>query len=308
MTAALIIAAGQTEGKARFEPEKKIGTITALKRIVMVFQQAGVRRIAVVCDDDRAEKLVPHMNLEFLRSPAGGEMLAGVKAGLAYLQDKCDAVLIAHTDVPLFSVSTVRHLLEADGEVCVPCCQGRGGHPLLLRAEQFSTILSYTGQQGLAGAIRSAGLHRQLVEVEDEGILANIQRSEEDYLRLVDRHDLAALRPAFRFQLMREQVFYGPGAHQLLHLTEETSSLLDACRRMGISYSKGRKIIANLEEQLGAQVIASSRGGRTGGASVVTEPGRRLMQSYDAFCGEAAACLEELFRKYFPGGGSGPIC
>lgn len=308
MTAALIVAAGQTAGKARFEPEKKIGTITALKRIVMVLQQAGIRRIAVVCDDDRAEKLVPHMNLEFLRSPAGGEMLAAVKIGLTYLQDKCDAVLIAHTDVPLFSASTVRRLLETDGDVCVPCCQGRGGHPLLLQARHFPSILSYDGPNGLAGAIRSAGLQRKLVAVEDEGILTNIRQPEAAYRRLVDCHDLTALRPAFRFQLVREQVFYGPGAHQLLHLTAETGSLLEACRRMGISYSKGRKIIANLEQQLGTTVIASSRGGRTGGASIVTEAGLGLMHRYDAFCSEASDRLKELFTKYFPEDGPDGIC
>lgn len=307
MTAALIIAAGQTERKARFAPEKKIGTITTLRRIVMVLQQAGIRRIVVICDDDRAEKLVPHMNLEFLRSAAGGEMLSGVQTGLAYLQGKCSEVLIAHTDVPLFSASTVRRLLTSSGDVRVPCCQGRGGHPLLLQEQCFPAILAYHGPGGLAGAIRSAGLQRQMVEVEDEGVLANIQRPEEDYRPLVDRHDLTALRPAFRFQLVKEQVFYGPGAHQLLHLTEETGSLLEACRRMGISYSKGRKIIANLEQQLGATVLASSRGGRTGGASVVTEPGRRLMRRYDDFCREAADCLEDLFYKYFPEDDASPL-
>lgn len=307
MTAALIIAAGQTERKARFAPEKKIGTITALRRIVMVLQQAGIRRIVVICDDDRAEKLVPHMNLEFLRSTAGGEMLSGVQTGLSYLQGKCSEVLIAHTDVPLFSAATVRRLLSSSGDVRVPCCQGRGGHPLLLRESCFPAVLAYRGPGGLAGAIRSAGLQRQMVEVEDEGVLANIQRPEEDYRTLVDRHDLTALRPAFRFQLVKEQVFYGPGAHQLLHLTEETGSLLEACRRMGISYSKGRKIIANLEQQLGATVLASSRGGRTGGASVVTEPGRRLMRRYDDFCREAADCLEDLFYKYFPEDDASPL-
>lgn len=302
MTAALILAAGRTGGEGRFAPEREIGEVSALKRSVLTFQRAGVERIVVVCGDgeERAEKLVPHMNVVFLRSPSAGEMLDGVKAGLAFLRGKCTAVLISHTDAPLFTPETVRALLAAEGPVCVPVCRGRPGHPIRLEADQIPSILEYEGEGGLAGAIRAAGTARTLVEVADEGVLANLRRGE-PCEHLAARHAQAELRPAFRFQLMRDQPFYGPGAHQLLQLTEETGSLLDACRHMGISYSKGRKIIANLERQLGGPVLESTRGGKAGGASTVTEAGRTLMGNYTAFCREAEACLEELFHKHFGG-------
>lgn len=300
MTAALIIAAGKTSHKSGFKPEKEVGTISAIQRIALLFQQAGIQRIAVVCgkEDNKTEKLVPHMNLVFLQNSGNGEMLDSIKTGLSYLQDKCTQVFISPVDVPLFSLKTVRALMAAGGDVCIPSCRGHHGHPILLRAGHFSSIISYTGENGLAGAIKVSGLHREIVEIEDEGVLSNIQK-EEPSKELIQHHDLSEMRPSFRFRLHREQPFYGPGAHHLLQLVEETGSLSNACRHMGISYSKGRKIIFTLEQQFGVPVIESRQGGKDGGFSYLTEDARELMRRYDAFCEEAQNTLLLLFEKHF---------
>lgn len=300
MTAALIIAAGKKSGRDSFQPEKKVGTVSAIQRIALLFQQTGIRRIVVVCsgDDNKTEKLVPHMNLIFLHSSGTDEMLDSIKIGLSYLLDKCTKVLVSHVDVPLFSVKTVRSLMAAKGGVCVPSCQGQCGHPILIQAEHFREILSYQGEGGLAGAIRASGLRRQIVEVEDEGILSNIQK-QNSFEHLATQHDFLEIWPSFRFRLNRERPFYGPGAHHLLQLVKETGSLSKACRHMGISYSKGRKMISTLEQQFGYSVIESRQGGKDGGFSYVTKEAERLMQDYDSFCEEAGTILQELFRKHF---------
>ncbi len=300
MTAALIIAAGKTSGKEGFRPDKEIGTISAIQRIALLFQQAGIRRIVVVCgnNDSRTEKLVPHMNLIFLQSPDTGEMLDSIKTGLSYLRDKCTQVLISPVNIPLFSVKTVQSLMASKSDVCVPSCRGRNGHPILLQAEHFSKVLSYTGEGGLSGAIRASGLHRQIIEMDDEGVLTNIQK-EEPSKNLILHHDLSEMWPSFRFRLHKERPFYGPGVHQLLQLVEETGSLSKACRHMGISYSKGRKMIFTLEQQFGVPVIESRQGGKDGGFSYVTRDARELMRHYDAFCEEAKKILQDLFQKHF---------
>lgn len=308
MTAALIIAAGTKSGRNDFKPDMEIGSISAIQRIALLFQQAGIRRIAVVCGSIgcSTEKLVPHMNLIFLHCPDAGEMLDSIKHGLSYLQDKCSRVLISHVDVPLFSVKTVHALMAADSDICVPSCRGRLGHPVLLKAEHFPEILSYRGEGGLSGAIKYSGLCRQIVEVEDEGILSNIQEKG-SYEDLITHHDLSEMRPSFRFRLHREMPFYGPGAHQLLHLVEETGSLSKACRHMGISYSKGRKIIFTLEQQYGYPVIESRPGGKDGGSSCVTKEAKTLMLNYDHFCDEAETVLKGLFIKHFGPQASGDV-
>lgn len=304
MTAALIIAGGKNGTGRQLDPAAEVGSLSAIKRCILTFQQAGVERV-VVCGDEeeRVEKLAPHMNVTFLRCPGGGEMLNSVKTGLSFLQDKCRAVLIANTNVPLFSAGTVCTLLQAEGPVCVPVCRGRGGHPIRLAAELIPQILSYCGEGGLAGAIRASGAERVALEVEDEGTLANTRDGAACESLLSSREE--ELRPAFRFQLVRDQAFYGPGAHQLLQLIEETGSLLEACRCMGISYSKGRKMISNLERNMGCPILESTRGGREGGASTVTDAGKELIRSYTAFCKEAREYLTQLFPKYFSCDGGG---
>ena len=301
-TAALIITAGRTARGDAFEPGKEVGSLPAVQRAAMVFRRAGIERIVVVCGQDggKTEKLAARMDLVFLRCAGDPEMLDCVKAGLAYLTGKCGEVLISPVDVPLFSTATVRRLMAAGGGVCVPVCRGQGGHPLLLGAEYFPAVLAYHGGDGLAGAVRAAGLHRREVEVEDEGVLANVRRGG-PYPELVAGHDLSELRPVFTFRLAREQVFYGPGVHQLLGLTEETGSLLAACRRMGLSYSKGRKIIAVLDSQLGCPALETQQGGKTGGRSLVTGEARKLMDKYERFCAEAREQLGQLFQRHFDG-------
>jgi len=112
--------------------------------------------------------------------------------------------------------------------------------------------------------------------------------------------DTGRLRLEYRIRLARETWFYGPGAHQLLRLTAETKSLREACRRMGISYSKGRRIISVIEQQQGCAIVESKQGGKHGGSSVLTAQATELMKNYDAFYREAALGLQKLFEQYFP--------
>ena len=298
MTAALIIASGRTARKGNFEPLAEVGTIPAIQRIVVIFQQAHIERIVVVCDNDKKEKLAAHMNVVYLPGSGEAEMLDNVKTGLNYLADKCSSVVITHVNVPLFSVETVRALLAADSPVNVPSHSGKAGHPLLLRSEGFNAILSYSGDGGLAGALEASGLRQNPVNVEDEGILVNVHY-EKSYEHLVKGDNIMAIRPDIKIRINREKPFYGPGTHQLLQLTMETGSLFDACRHMGISYSKGRKIITLMEQQLGYPILESKKGGTTGGYSTVTEKGKELFFNYSEFCREAKQSVGELFQKYF---------
>jgi molybdate transport repressor ModE-like protein len=300
MVAALIIAAGKTARESGFEPLIEVGTITAIKRIVMVFQRAGIERVVVVCEggESKTEKLTAHMNIVYLSGREDIEMLDNIKIGLTYLSGKCTSALITHVGVPLFSVETVRALINAKNPVCIPTHRGKAGHPILLRSEHFSDILSYSGDSGLAGAVKVSGLRSGFVEVEDEGILTNVHGGTE-YGHLLAEHNLRKLYPDIKVRITREKPFYGPGSHLLLQLTHETGSLREACRHMGISYGKGRMIIKRMEQQLEYAVIESQQGGRKGGKSVVTAEARKLMRNYTEFLEESKQCVNEIFLKHF---------
>ena len=299
MTVALIIATGKTT-RSTFEPLKEVGSITAIQRIALVFHRAGIERIVIVYDSKqhKPEQLVSHMQVEYLAGSDDSEMLTNVKIGLDYLQDKCTAALITTVNVPLFSVETIRTLIDTNAAVCSPRLNGKGGHPLRLSADCFPFILSYEGPNGLAGAIRFANLEKQFIDVDDEGILVNIQ-AEDDFMKSLANNPTNEITSHIQIRLVKEKPFYGPGPHQLLQLTRETNSLSDACRKMGISYSKGRKLISTLEQQLGYAVVDSYQGGRTGGSSFITIKGEQLMQRYNDFCAEAQQSLNDLYDKYF---------
>lgn len=300
MIAALIISAGRTGRMDNFQPLAEVGTISAIQRVVMVFQLAGVKRIVVVCSND-ISRFVAHMNVVYLSGNEDAQMLDNVKIGLDYLSNKCTAAMITHVGVPLFSVETVQTLMSAQGTVCIPSHSGKAGHPMLLRSEHFRTVLSYDGDGGLAGAVKASGLQCNYIEVVDEGVLANVRNTQANE-QLISGHSLMELRHDIKIRIAREKPFYGPGSHHLLQLTSETSSLREACRNMGISYSKGRKIIALMEQQFGERVIESKQGGKAGGRSVVTEKGLELMRNYAEFCSEANHKVGELFVKYFGDG------
>lgn len=109
----------------------------------------------------------------------------------------------------------------------------------------------------------------------------------------------AELRPRIKLQLVRNDICFGPGIYRLLRLIDETGSVRLACQSMGMSYSKGWRILARTEQQLGYPVVERQQGGKSGGASSITEQGVRMMRKYEAFTGECERQVQALFEKYF---------
>ena len=188
--------------------------------------------------------------------------------------------------------------MAAEGKLCIPSYQGSTGYPILLQAEYFQSVLSYAGDWELDSGYKPFGLQHNIVEVHDEGILSHVD-NENSYKHLLDGHALRRSHPDIRIRIAREKPFYGPGAHHLLQLTDEAGSLRKACRMMGISYGKGRKIISRMEQQLGHELVISQQGGSAGGHSVLTDECKVLMAKYVMLNTEANQCLQVLFERYF---------
>lgn len=191
-TGGLIVAAGMSSRMNAFKPMLKIGSTTIVKHIISTFRQAEIDTVVLVTgyQAETLEKHVAHMSVICLRNEAyaTGEMFDSAKIGLSCLKSQCDRVLLTPVDIPLFTCRTVRQLLQAEGPVVVPVCDKREGHPLVLDTEIVEKLLSYTGEKGIAGAIAGSGLPKQLVQVEDEGILFDVDTPEE-YERLLHRYN-----------------------------------------------------------------------------------------------------------------------
>ena len=305
MTAALIIAAGQTGGARRFEPEKEVGTLSALKRSVLTFQMAGVERISswsATAKRTRRKGASAHMNVVFLpTAPIPERCWRASKPGLFQLRDKCSAVLISHTDVHAFRGKMRGGCWRQRARSVCRVCGGRGGHPIRLSAwMEFWRCCGMAGRMAWPGPSVRRGSKRTRLDVDDEGVLANVRdgRRYEHLIAGYERREACALVSAFR--LLGDRPFYdGPGAHQLLRLTPGDGLAMDACRLMGNLYSKGTEDISNLERHMDCSVLERTRGGKTGGTSTVTEAGRALMETYGAFCREARSISPSSFPNIF---------
>ena len=99
------------------------------------------------------------------------------------------------------------------------------------------------------------------LEVEDEGIYRDVDTKEE-YQELVEwnyRRGMGhPISPLVQVRLRAGDVFFGPGTGQLLHMIRQTGSIQEACLRIGLSYSKGTRMIKEVERQLGIPVFRFS--------------------------------------------------
>ncbi len=79
----------------------------------------------------------------------------------------------------------------------------------------------------------------------------------------------------------------------------ETGSVSAACKKMQMSYSKGRKMISTLEKELGYELIHRDKGGKKGGSASITEEGQCFLEQYEAYESDVKDYTNETFLKYF---------
>ena len=144
----------------------------------------------------------------FLRSDAyeTTQMFDSVKIGLDYLRGKCGAVPFTPVDIPLFTASTVRTLLDSGAALACPSCQGQTGHPILINAELFDGILADSGAGGLKGAVERCGTSMRQIPVDDPGTLHDAD-TPADFSALVDYHNSQLVRPVVSVSLNKEKPF-----------------------------------------------------------------------------------------------------
>lgn len=302
---ALILASGFGSDNTTFSPMQQLGTVSPIQRLITTFQQAGIERIAISAEADALLALERHVaRLGVVCLPAYPqknrpfERFDCVRAGLAYLEDKCARILVTPADIPLFTTRTVRLLLDSGAPLVSPAVGRHAGHPLLLASQLIAPVLAYTGDEGLRGAIKNCGVPRTYIEVEDDGVLCDVD-SDTDFAPLLEQHRRQSLRPVVKLKIAREQPFFGPGAAQLLTMIYETGSVRVACSHMGVSYSKGWKMLDTMEEQLGARVIFRQQGGKNGGNASLTPEGKALLEQFSLFERRCEAAILQIFEELF---------
>lgn len=275
----------------------KIGAISVAQRIITTLRFSGVHPIVVLISKDsnkRLEKNLAHLGAIFYYVDSL-DTIDSIQQGIRYLEDSCEQILIAPVDVALFSVDTVTALMQSGQALAVPAYQGVRGYPLLIGREYFSDFVTNISHNHIENIFCKEGV---MIEVDDPGVITHIDQKEKCD-QIAQQHSLNQWRPFFHLKIMREEVFWGPGVRQLLFLIGKTKSVRLACQQMGISYSKGWKLLNRFEEELNVQVVLRKKGGIGGGETDLTEKGKVLMKQFDAFEKECIQAVNTIFVRHF---------
>ena len=100
----------------------------------------------------------------------------------------------------------------------------------------------------------------------------------------------------FRLRLsVGETIAVGPGKIALLQAIAEHHSLNAAAKSLGMSYKRAWDLINELNGLLNEPAVTSVKGGASGGGTLLTETGVRLVALYRSIDERAAlACKPEL--------------
>lgn len=114
-------------------------------------------------------------------------MSSSLRAGLTALGPQADAALIVLADQPFVKPETINAMIEAyrqhSAEIVVPCYQGRRGNPVLLGRAVFPEAMKLVGDVGFRVIFGSRGASLIALDVDDEGVVRDID-SREDYERI----------------------------------------------------------------------------------------------------------------------------
>lgn len=97
-----------------------------------------------------------------------------------------------------------------------------------------------------------------------------------------------------------EEPVFGPGLITLIGYIGESGSMKEACGKMGMSYSKGWKIVNRAEKELGYELITRRHGGNQGGKCELTERGYSLIERYCRMEERVKKATQEAFGEQFP--------
>lgn len=93
---------------------------------------------------------------------------------------------------------------------------------------------------------------------------------------------------------------FGPGIAEIMERIERDGSLRKAAGEMGMAYSRAWHVVNDCEKALGYELVARSVGGRSGGGSLLTERGARMLAAYRKLETELKERAGALAGELFP--------
>jgi molybdenum cofactor cytidylyltransferase len=189
---AVVLAAGTSTRMGRAKQLLPLGGTTVLAQTIENVRSAGLDEMVLVlgASAEAIRRQLPQALLACLKIVVnhayGQGMASSLREGLTHVDPRSDAALIVLGDQPFIQPQTLRQIMDgycsARAQIVIPSYQGNRGNPVLLDRSVFSEVMALEGDTGCR-AIFTNHLDAILrVEVEDPGILLDID-SLEDYER-----------------------------------------------------------------------------------------------------------------------------
>lgn len=189
---AIILAGGNSERMQFPKAFLPIGKLTFLPKIINDYKCAGIGKIIVVmnalfCQNEWAEyydQFISDIILVKNEKPDLGKLYS-LKLGIELIGEN-ELCFMHPVDHPLVKTNTITKLIDGfSGSITSPVFDGKNGHPVLLGKDVISFIKS-NNNNNLNLKELFSNFKRNNVEVEDDGVLININNREE-YNRFVNQ-------------------------------------------------------------------------------------------------------------------------
>lgn len=196
VVAGVILSAGRSSRMGRPKallPFDAAGT-TFMGHLASALRAGGVDEVVAVgrAGDGALRREAAKCAVRYATNTAADEgQLSSVLAGLAAVEERgASAMLLIPVDVPRISGATVSRVIAAwrasHAPVVRAAWQGRHGHPVLFAREVFADLHRADPDVGARAVVRALGERVVNVEVEDPGVVEDID-TPEDYRRLFGR-------------------------------------------------------------------------------------------------------------------------
>lgn len=177
--AGVVPAAGRSSRFGSVKLLADVGGEPLVNRTLGSLVDVGVDPIVIVLSTATpldAVPLVGHANVRSVvnREPSRG-MFSSIQCGIALA--KGDTIVVLPADMPFVQPSTVsivaRYSFDT-GRVVVPVFNGRRGHPIGIPGSLRDGLLMMPPDRSLKDALAALGEELLLVDVEDEGVVRDV--------------------------------------------------------------------------------------------------------------------------------------
>ncbi|WAW14590.1 NTP transferase domain-containing protein [Peptostreptococcus equinus] len=302
----MIVAAGLSSRMKAFKPSLPFGDSTVANHTITKLKKLNIDPITVVVGH-KSEELKNSIFFDDIRyvkneNYSETQMFDSVVLGVNDIMNLCDRIMIMPMDLPAILEETLIKVLSIDSKLVRTTYKGQPGHPIIVTNDFAKSLVDYNGVDGLRGAMEAYESPITNVEVEDAAVFLDIDTPEE-YHELIEwnyqRGKGYPVGPQVEVKLRAREVFFDETAYNLLINIDSQKSIQQACSSVGISYSKGSKIIKEIERELGFPVVEKRTGGAGGGGSLLTKEGIRLVDNYSKLVEEMRQEMEKKYKKYF---------